>query len=128
MRYHEICQTCSEIQVRTSFIVDTELKIRYYIRKYFMLCVFFFQYKFLQGPLTDRQVLSAAFSLSKLLKETNVEDVEEIGSRLMPLFAYLVEKKNLYSTNVPGYFKNTNYFSLVSRAFNGNDGQDNDDT
>ena len=88
---------------------------------------FLFQYKFFQGPLTDRQVLSAAFSLSKLLKETNKEDVDEIGSRLMPLFAYLVEKKNLYTTNVPGYFKNTNYYVLVSRAFNGSDDQTSDD-
>ncbi|KAJ8734814.1 hypothetical protein PYW08_014064 [Mythimna loreyi] len=90
--------------------------------------VYIIRYKFLQGPLTDRQVLSAAFSLSKFLKETNAEDVEEIGARLMPLFAYLVEKKNHYTTNVPGYFKNTNYYALVSRAFNGNDGQDSDNT
>lgn len=89
---------------------------------------FFFQYKFFQTSLSDRQVISTAFSLSKLLKETNVEDIDEIGSRLMPLFAYLVEKKNHYTTNVPSYFKNTKYSTLVNRAFNGDDGEDSDNT
>lgn len=90
--------------------------------------VYVIRYKFFQASLSDRQVISTAFSLSKLLKETNVEDIDEIGSRLMPLFAYLVEKKNHYTTNVPSYFKNTKYSTLVNRAFNGDDGEDSDNT
>lgn len=66
--------------------------------------------------------MGSAYSLAKVLKETNIDDVDEIGARLMPLFAYLVEKKNLYTTNVPSYFKNTNYAALIFRAFNGTNG------
>uniref|UniRef100_A0A2A4K6L5 Uncharacterized protein n=1 Tax=Heliothis virescens TaxID=7102 RepID=A0A2A4K6L5_HELVI len=90
--------------------------------------VYVIRYKFFQGPLTDRHVVNAAFSLSKFLQETNKEDVEEIGSRLMPLFAFLVEKKNLYTSNVPGYFRNTNYSALVNRAFNIEESQENGST
>ncbi|CAH1643423.1 unnamed protein product [Spodoptera littoralis] len=90
--------------------------------------VYIIRYKFFKVPLTDRHVISTAFSLSKLLADTNVEDIDEIGSRLMPLFAYLVEKKNNYTTDVPSYFVDTNYAALVNRAFNGDAGQDDDDT
>lgn len=91
--------------------------------------VYIIRYKFFQGrSLTDRRVVCVMYSLSKFLQDTNIEDVEEIGSRLMPLFAFLVEKKNLYTSNVASYFRNTNYYALVCRAFNIEQSQENGST
>ncbi|XP_021183895.3 uncharacterized protein LOC110371817 [Helicoverpa armigera] len=91
--------------------------------------VYIIRYKFFQGrSLTDRRVVCVMYSLSKFLQDTNIEDVEEIGSRLMPLFAFLVEKKNLYTSDVTSYFRNTNYYALVCRAFNIEQSQENGST
>ncbi|CAH0600456.1 unnamed protein product [Chrysodeixis includens] len=78
------------------------------------------RYKYFSNPMTERQVISAVFTLSKFLRETSPDDVNEIGSRILPLIAYIAENRHLYAFEVRNYFRTTNYNNLVCKAFGDN--------
>ncbi|CAB3237297.1 unnamed protein product [Arctia plantaginis] len=73
------------------------------------------RYKFLSEPLTNERVSATCSLLAKNLKDSNEIDVNDIGAVVMPLFAYLAERKNDYTVNVPKYFRDTKYLHIVNR-------------
>lgn len=74
-----------------------------------------FQRKFLIEPLSNERVTTCCTLLAINLKMTDERDVNTIATVVMPLFAYLAERKNDYKVDVPEYFEGTKYLHIVQR-------------
>lgn len=62
-----------------------------------------FQYKFFKEPLRDDQVASVMDKITttaNLMEQSNISDLVSV---LLPLFAYMAERRNDYKMNISNY-------------------------
>ncbi|XP_026764400.2 uncharacterized protein LOC113522787 [Galleria mellonella] len=83
--------------------------------------IFIIRYKFFKEPLSDTQVTSV---INKIEITTNLMEeshLEVLGTILLPLFAYMAERKNDYSINLSQYIHNklrhSKFADTVKKAF-----------
>lgn len=61
---------------------------------------FFFQYKFFKEPLSSNQVSIVTNKLLAIINLIQDDKMDEIGTVLMPLFAYIAQRKDDYNIDM----------------------------
>ncbi|XP_059049126.1 uncharacterized protein LOC131844297 [Achroia grisella] len=87
--------------------------------------VFTIRYKFFKEPLTNDQVSTVVDKMSITTNLMGENHIEEMGTILLPLFAYMAERKNDYNINLSHYMHNklrhSKFADTVTKVFlNGN--------